>query len=96
MGLQTETRPSNQWQLQEAKNKLSAVIRAAAESGAQVVTVHGAPAAIVLSPKDYAQLVAARESRPLSQALCLAEISDEEHNAFSRDRTMQPTRDLVL
>ncbi len=39
------------WQLQEAKNKLSEVIRRAREEGPQTITVRGEEAAVVSSPK---------------------------------------------
>lgn len=38
------------WQLQEAKNKLSEVIRRAREEGPQTITVRGEPAAVVSAP----------------------------------------------
>ncbi|HMO96003.1 MAG TPA: type II toxin-antitoxin system Phd/YefM family antitoxin [Tepidiformaceae bacterium] len=39
------------WQLQEAKNKLSEVIRRAREEGPQTITVRGEEAAVVSSPR---------------------------------------------
>ncbi len=45
------------WQLQDAKNKLSQVLREAATHGPQLITSHGREAAIVLSPADYHALV---------------------------------------
>ncbi len=44
------------WQLQEAKNKLSQVVRDAKESGPQVITVHGKDAAVVVSIEEYQRL----------------------------------------
>jgi prevent-host-death family protein len=44
------------WQLQTAKARLSALIDTSAAEGPQVVTRHGRPAAIVLSPTDYDRL----------------------------------------
>lgn len=41
------------WQVQDAKNRLSQVLRDAAENGPQVITSHGREAAYVLSPRDY-------------------------------------------
>ena len=40
------------WQLQEAKNKLSEVIRRAREEGPQTITVRGEPAAVVTAPRE--------------------------------------------
>jgi len=44
------------WQLQEAKNKLSQVVRDAKESGPQVITVHGKDTAVVVSIEEYGRL----------------------------------------
>lgn len=41
------------WQLQEAKNRLSEVVRKARSEGPQVITLHGADAAVVVSTKDF-------------------------------------------
>jgi len=44
------------WQLQEAKARLSEVVRRAVDEGPQHVSVRGEPAAVVLSEKEYRQL----------------------------------------
>ncbi len=44
------------WQLQEAKNKLSAVIDAALSHGPQIITKRGIETVVVLSSHDYRQL----------------------------------------
>ena len=41
------------WQLQEAKNKLSEVVRRATTEGPQVISVHGKEAAVVVSIPEY-------------------------------------------
>jgi len=51
-----------EWQLQDAKNRLSELVRRAREEGPQTVTVHGKPAAVVLSPDTYAALTTPRLS----------------------------------
>ncbi len=50
------------WQLQEAKARLSEVVRRAVDEGPQHVSVRGEPAAVVLSEKDYRQLTDKRPS----------------------------------
>jgi len=45
-----------QWQLQEAKNRLSAVVKKATDEGPQIISVRGKPAAIVLSMEEYQRL----------------------------------------
>ncbi len=44
------------WQLQEAKARLSEVIKKAKEEGPQSITVHGSPTAVVISSKEYERL----------------------------------------
>ena len=48
--------PTIKWQLQEAKNQLSEVVRKARSEGPQVITLHGTDAAVVVSAKDYGRL----------------------------------------
>ena len=47
------------WQLQEAKNRLSEVVRKAAEEGPQVVTLRGDDAVVVIEASAYRKLVRA-------------------------------------
>ncbi|OGW27351.1 MAG: prevent-host-death protein [Nitrospirae bacterium GWC2_42_7] len=44
------------WQLQEAKARLSEVIKRAKKEGPQSITVHGSPTAVVISSKEYERL----------------------------------------
>ncbi len=44
------------WQLQEAKARLSEVIKKAGKEGPQKITVHGEPAAVVISRREYERL----------------------------------------
>jgi prevent-host-death family protein len=86
-----------QWQLQEAKNRFSAVVKAASSGSAQVVTVHGVPAAVVLSPEAYERLVAvAAPEQSLSEALCCPELDDADEALFTRNRAANPARELAL
>jgi prevent-host-death family protein len=50
----------HEWQSQDAKNRFSQLVRRARAERAQTVTVHGKPAAVVLSADAYAAL-----TRPL-------------------------------
>ncbi|HKP95011.1 MAG TPA: type II toxin-antitoxin system Phd/YefM family antitoxin [Fibrobacteria bacterium] len=45
------------WQLQEAKNKLSEVVDQAVKNGPQEITRHGKKTAVILSMKDYRNLL---------------------------------------
>jgi prevent-host-death family protein len=44
------------WQVQEAKNRLSELLRCAEEEGPQVITWHGQDRAVVLSAEEYRRL----------------------------------------
>ncbi|MCZ8131729.1 MAG: type II toxin-antitoxin system Phd/YefM family antitoxin [Steroidobacteraceae bacterium] len=44
------------WQMQDAKARLSEVVKKAVSEGPQHITVHGEPAAVVLSQADYQRL----------------------------------------
>lgn len=46
----------NEWQLQEAKNKLSEVINLALSNGPQLITRRGEKTAVLLSYEDYEKL----------------------------------------
>jgi antitoxin Phd len=50
------------WQLQEAKARLSEIIKKAAKEGPQRITVHGKPSAVLISSKEYERLKQPRES----------------------------------
>jgi prevent-host-death family protein len=47
-----------QWQVQEAKTRLSEVIEDAHSQGPQIITRHGQDRAVVLSIADYRALIA--------------------------------------
>lgn len=44
------------WQLQDAKNRFSEVVRKASTEGPQTVTKHGKDSVVVLSVEDYQKL----------------------------------------
>jgi len=44
------------WQLQEAKARLSELVKTSSREGPQEISVHGVPAAVVLSVEDYERL----------------------------------------
>lgn len=44
------------WQLQEAKARLSEVIKLASQEGPQTITMRGEPTAVVISRDDYDRL----------------------------------------
>jgi len=75
---------SSEWQLQEAKGNFSQLVKRAAGGDAQVVTVHGKPAAVVVSAAEYARLT--RQKGKLSSALLRPDLAiDDLDLARSRD-----------
>ena len=54
--------PEVQWQLQEAKQQLSRVLRAVERSGPQTITRHGREVAVIIDIAEYRRLTGARES----------------------------------
>lgn len=52
----------HQWSLQDAKARLSEVVRLASEQGPQEITLRGDPAVVVVSIADYRQLIQPKPS----------------------------------
>ena len=50
------------WQVQEAKQRFSALVRKAIEEGPQTVTRHGEDVVVVLSVREYQRLTGDRPS----------------------------------
>jgi prevent-host-death family protein len=66
MAFRKETTGSTgEWQLQEAKNRLSRVVEEARRGQPQTITLHGTPAAVVVSIEQYRELT--RVKTPLSE-----------------------------
>jgi prevent-host-death family protein len=80
------------WQIQEAKNKLSEVLKDAVTEGPQIITRHGEQVAVVLSYEDYARLV--KPDMDLvtffrSSPLVGVELDLERDQSFERDTPIQ-------
>jgi prevent-host-death family protein len=50
------------WQLQDAKARLSEVVKRAQTDGPQAITVHGKPAVVVVSSEEFRRLAGRNES----------------------------------
>jgi prevent-host-death family protein len=81
----------NEWQLQEAKNKLSQLVKEAKKGVPQYITVHGRSTAVVISSAEHERLKRPRSS--LSSAL-LMPILDKPESLF--ERTRDTGRDIDL
>ncbi len=58
------------WKLEDAKARLSEVVRRAGTQGPQLVTIRGKEAAVIVAPEEYVQLLPKPEGHvPLVQFL---------------------------
>lgn len=80
------------WQMQEAKARLSEVVRRAESEGPQDITVHGQSVAIVLSRAAYDRLTGNQLS--LLEFMQQSPLYGVEQIEFERDRS--PTREIEL
>ncbi|MBZ9893039.1 MULTISPECIES: type II toxin-antitoxin system Phd/YefM family antitoxin [unclassified Mesorhizobium] len=64
------------WQLRDARNNLSKLVRQSREKGPQTITVRGQPSAVVLAVEDYERWVGAKPS--LAQYLLSVLVWDDE------------------
>jgi antitoxin Phd len=65
----------NQWQLQEAKNKFSLVVKQAQQGKPQYITIPGKPTVVLVSVEDYQKSNQPQTS--LSEALMIPLIEQE-------------------
>ena len=79
------------WQLQDAKNRLSQLLRDAETAGPQVISVRGRETAVVLSVKDYKKM-SARKGTLVSFFRC-SPWADVE---MDLDRSKDTGRDVSL
>jgi prevent-host-death family protein len=49
------------WQLQDAKARLSELVKLAQSEGPQAITVHGKPAVVVVSREEYERLAGRKQ-----------------------------------
>ena len=82
------------WPLQGAKDQFSQLVKAAAQAP-QTVTVHGKPAAIVLSPQAYAKLKQMPRGT-LSAELYRPGLMEDGEDLFARDDDRDLERDFSL
>jgi prevent-host-death family protein len=77
------------WKLEDAKARLSEVVRLAGTNGPQLVTIRGKEAAIILAPEAYRQLLPKpQDHKPLVeflQGLALAQIDTARETDTGRE-----------
>jgi prevent-host-death family protein len=81
-----------QWALQDAKARLSEVVRLATEHEPQEITLRGEPAVVVLAREDYDRLTTPRES--LVEFMRRSPLYGAEDIEFPRDQSL--TREVEL
>lgn len=74
----------SEWQLQQAKNGFSRLIKEAIGGSPQRVTLHGKPAAVVVSAEEYERLTK-RNKGKLSATLLRTELGGDDID-FGRSR----------
>lgn len=79
------------WQLQEAKSRLSELLKKAVSEGPQHITLRGEPAAVVLSEEEYQRL-----QRPRPRFLALMQSSPLVDAELEFEREQTSTRDVEL
>lgn len=75
-----------QWALQDAKARLSEVVRLAAEHEPQEITLRGEPTVVVMSREDYDQLTQPQES--LVEFMRRSPLFGAEDLEFPRDQSL--------
>ena len=72
------------WQVQEAKQRFSALVQEALDEGPQIVTRHGEAVVVVMAIDEYERL---RGKRPVFNEFLLS-ASDFSELEFERDRSL--------
>ena len=80
------------WQIQEAKARLSEVVKCAESDGPQYITHHGQPVAVVVSQAMYSRLTC--NERGLEDLMRFSPLFGSEDLHFERDPSL--TRDVPL
>jgi antitoxin Phd len=82
------------WQLHDAKARLSDLVRRAQREGPQRITVYGEDAVVVISAVEFAQMLApSRSKRSLHTLLSESPLRDLE---FGEESERNPVRDVEL
>ncbi|MGW0196845.1 type II toxin-antitoxin system Phd/YefM family antitoxin [Nonomuraea sp. NPDC003201] len=86
--IQTE---ATRWQLQEAEQQFSEVVRKAHDEGPQVVTKHGKDVVVILDMEEYRRL---RGRQPDFKEFLLSEPDWPDDLEFARDKSLPREVDL--
>jgi prevent-host-death family protein len=87
------SRPGNRWRLQDAKARLSEVVRQAQQRGPQRVTLHGRDAVVVVRADEFDRMRRPISGRDIVAALATSPLADVN---FERMTIASPVRDVSL
>ena len=86
-------RTDNRWRLQDAKARLSEVVRQAQHHGPQRVTLHGRDAVVVVRADEFDRMQRPVSGRDIVSALASSPLADVN---FERLTVKSPVRDVDL
>ena len=89
----TGPRPGNRWRLQDAKARLSEVVRQAQRFGPQRVTLHGRDAVVIVSADEFDRLQRPLSGRDIVAALAASPLAEV---PIERLTVKSPVRDVGL
>lgn len=75
------TKAFNEWQLQEAQNKLGELVKEADKGVPQYIRVHGKSKAVLISTQEYQKL---KQPEPKLSSALLKPILEEDDDLFTR------------
>jgi prevent-host-death family protein len=87
------SRPGNRWRLQDAKARLSEVVRQAQQRGPQRVTLHGRDAVVVVRADEFDRMRRPISGCDIVAALAKSPLADVN---FGRTTIASPVRDVSL
>jgi len=85
--------PSNRWRLQDAKARLSEVVRQAQQRGPQRVTLHGRDAVVVVRADEFDRIQRPISGRDIVAALAASPLAEV---TIERLSVKSPVRDVSL
>jgi len=85
--------PNNRWRLQDAKARLSEVVRQAQQRGPQRVTLHGRDAVVVVRADEFDRIQRPVSGRDIVAALAASPLAEV---TIERLTVKSPVRDVSL
>lgn len=92
-GAQGRWQPAGTWKLQDAKARLSEVVRRARTKGPQRVTLHGKDAVVVVAAEEFARMAPLAAQPSLHALLSQSPLRDLD---FETTGVRTPVRDVDL